>query len=361
MRGVVLLFLLVPAWAQFLGVNYWREDPPRAVAEKVRALGVGAVRVGGHYRDLTPYTRFDLLWLKEFLERAGIGRVLVQLPFPRQTPESLAQQARLVLEYLRPEGFLIGNEPDLYQRQGLGNWTPEAYAQAWRHLALAVRQVAPEVPLLGPSLSRLETGPWLEAFLRTNADLLQGVVLHHYPFDGKQDLEALLAEPERTRKILREVREAVRAWSGHDLPLYIGEFNSSWNWREEGPYGPSTYWNALYVALTLGVYLEEGVRGAFYWSLFDDGPLSLLDGLGRPRPSFHALVAFRGFLEAQPAGCPAPLRGFLRPDGKAFVLVNPSQDPRSCMGVDLPGYTLLAHGEGGRFFLTPRGVREGGP
>ncbi len=352
MKGFILFLFFLPALAQPLGVNYWREDPPPAVAERVRGLGVGWLRVGGHYRDTTPYTRFDLLWLKEFMERAGVREAVVQLPFLGSDPAGTEAQARLVLAYLKPRAFLIGNEPDLY-REGLGDWTPEAYAVAWRARAERVRRVAPGVPLFGPGLSAFKPD-WLKAFLERNGDLVEAVALHRYPFDGGQDLEALLGDALGVKAWLQGVKALVRATLGRDLPLVLGEFNSSWNWRGEGPYGPSSPWNALYTALLLGAFLEEGVLGAFYWSLFDDGPLALLDGLARPRPAYYALLAFRGYRALRPLSCPAPLRGFLRQDGQALVLVNPGPEPRACAGLEVPGYGLLARGEV-NLLLTPTG------
>lgn len=111
----------------FVDLNYWKEALPPTAVERVRALGVG-----GHYRDERPWTPAELLRLKAFLEGSGIPQAVVQLPLlaHREAPEEVGQEARQVLAYLHPRAFLIGNEPDVYPRQGWTGLTPEAYALA---------------------------------------------------------------------------------------------------------------------------------------------------------------------------------------------------------------------------------------
>lgn len=385
-RWEILLLACLPAcapgplrelapWGQeapFVGLNYWKEAPPPMAMERVRELGVGWLRAGGHYRDERPWTPAELLRLKAFLEGSGIPQAVVQLPLlaHREAPEEVGQEAQQVLAYLRPRAFLIGNEPDLYPRQGWTGLTPEAYAAAWRRAALAVRALAPGVPLWGPELASLERAAWLDSFLKVNADLLEAVTLHHYPFQRAESPKALLEAPEAARKALQRVRERVGRWVARPLPLVIDEFNSSWDWRGEGPFGPSTPWNALYTALALGTYLEEGVAAAFYWSLYDDGPLSLLDASATPRPAYLALEAFRGYRGLRALACPG-IRVFLRQDGEALVGVNPGPreavlDPGACTPpaalpsgrLPLPPYALLAVAQGKDWlYLPPEGRR----
>ncbi len=350
-RSLALTLLLGLALGQgFLGVNFWRESPPGEVVQRLVPLSPW-VRWGGAYREEALYTRFDLLWFRDFLKASQARGAWVQLSF-RQTlarPDRLHSQLEGIT-LLTPRALSLGHEPDWAAEHGLLNLDPLGYARAWRNLALTIRLLAarglvPRLPLYGPSLSQIQRWDWLEAFLAANRDLVEGVDLHYFPFQRvglRTSPDFLLAEPERLRGLLREARARIRQAAGRDLPLYIGAFNLSRDPADEGPYGPNSPWAALWLGLTLGVFLEEGVRGAFYWSLYDDGALSLVSGGGRVRPAYYALLFFRD-AEPSPRTChTGGLRGYALRGG--WVFLNPNPRPQKVRGCPVPPLEAPAWG-----------------
>lgn len=165
----------------------------------------------------------------------------------------------------------IGNEPSLYP-----DYDTQRYNQEWREFALAMRQVDPQILLVGPDIHQISSDParnpkdaagrdWLEEFLRANGDLVDIVAVHRYPFPTTRNgpaprLADLRNNSPEWDQILPSLRAIVRQTAGRDLPLAITEVNSSWAVNSGGEATMDSHYNAIWWADVLTRMIRNGVQ-----------------------------------------------------------------------------------------------------
>jgi hypothetical protein len=106
------------------------------------------------------------------------------------TPEAAADLVRytnIVRDY-DVRYWYIGNEPNLFD-----DYTVAQYVVEWRTIAEAMREVDPDIVLIGPEVSQWNGTPqvdpvdpegvdWLRGFLQANGDIVDVIAVHRYPF-----------------------------------------------------------------------------------------------------------------------------------------------------------------------------------
>lgn len=165
----------------------------------------------------------------------------------------------------------IGNEPSLYP-----DYDTQRYNREWREFALAMRQVDPQILLVGPDIHQISSDParnpkdadgrdWLIEFLRANGDLVDIVSVHRYPFPTTRNgpaprLTDLRNNSSEWDQILPALRTIVRQTVGRDLPLAITEVNSSWAINSGGEATLDSHYNAIWWADVLARMIRNGVQ-----------------------------------------------------------------------------------------------------
>ena len=262
----------------FYGTNWgpWLGVPP-TMLETIPELGIKVVRFpGGRWGDENSPTKTQLDMLMSFCQQWG-AEPFINVRLVASTPEEAAELVRYLnieKEYnVRYWG--IGNEPDLYATQvvmNLPNYNPEHFAQDWRAFGLAMKEVDPSIKLIGPEVSQFVPNPtaeygqkysdWLVVFLKANADLVDIVSVHRYPFPQSMTAGAPLKDQLRANSaewdvLLPSLHRLVREHTGKDLPVAITEFNSSWVENAGGEATIDSHFHGIWFADVLGRMINQ--------------------------------------------------------------------------------------------------------
>jgi len=187
----------------------------------------------------------------------------------------------------------IGNEPDLYIVSD-STWTPEYYAKKWREFALAMKAVDPTIKFYGPEISAFlgdadhfdpreylyansvkldfTKHDYLVEFLKVNADLVDIVAVHQYPFpkapkDGVPTWEQLRENEAEWDRIIPNLRRIVKETIGTDKPVGMTEFNSNASNAMGSETSTDSFYNGLWLADILGRMIRTQPDIAAYWLL----------------------------------------------------------------------------------------------
>jgi hypothetical protein len=301
-----------PVSPLFFGQNYWSwvvawGDPVADIQVETKSLGLNLLRAGGAINDKQDPEPFSLSELDDyvaFAKDAG-AEPLLQIPVLKNAlgTQATPQDAAALVTYVNRTKaygiryFSIGNEPDLYEEQGLmpKGYTASMFCTTFTEFAKAMRAVDPSIVIMGPDLSwKYQSGAndWLTPFLTECGNVLDMVALHRYPLSPTGCTQvAAYADAVTFRQLITHVREIMAATNQANKPLTITEANITWDGdpaKSTMAASPGTFPAALWVADNLGVSLEEGLENVSYWSLSEGWTLGFLSSSG-PRPAFHVL------------------------------------------------------------------------
>ncbi len=222
------------------------------------------------------------------------------------TPEKAAEMVRYVnLEHnYGVRYWSIGNEPNLYP-----DYDAETHAKDWRAFALAMRAVDPNILLIGPDISQYPPSledyhaplrDWVRTFLKANADLVEVVSIHRYPFPKSMNaapttIAELRASAAEWEFIIPDLRQVVRESAGRDMPIAVMEVNSHWNKPTGGAASPDSYFNAIWWADVLARLIRQRVDMVAFWLLAsygENGPYGLFDRY-KERPTFYVYPLYK--------------------------------------------------------------------
>jgi len=201
--------------------------------------------------------------------------------------------------------FEVWNEPDILFWAG----TQDQYFDLYDHSAVALKSVSERLRVGGPATSKCA---WIDEFIRhaehgSEVTDFQPVPCdfvstHAYPSDvaflDSAEGPAELQPSTIMRDLFTEVRRKMDGSSLRDLPLFMGEWNSS-----AGPYATNhdDRNNAAFIAKTL-VELHDVIDGSLYWNLSDiyeeggfhytpfHGGYGLVNVNSIPKSSFNAFA-----------------------------------------------------------------------
>lgn len=185
---------------------------------------------------------------------------------------------------------------------------------------------------------------WTLEVLRTAGPAIDFVVYNWFPQDPRREDDArLLASPAEFRTNLR----ALRGFLAQTVPgraksieIHIGGYNSVSAYP--GPQTTSIV-NALWMADTMGVMLEEGVDAAGFWALHNpypprDGDYGILGSTpeNRPYPTYHVFALFSRHFGTQlvtarsPDAALSAYASLAADKGSLYViLINKDEKPRT--------------------------------
>ena len=211
------------------------------------------------------------------------------------TPEQAAQ----LVHYANIEKgygvkyWSIGNEPDLFIVKD-STWTPEFYAKRWREFAVAMKAVDPTIKFYGPEISAflgdvdhfdprellyansvkldITERTYLVEFLKLNADLVDIVAVHQYPFpkqqtDGVPTWAQLRDNEPEWDRIIPNLHRIIKETIGSDKPVGITEFNSDASNSMGSETSTDSFYNALWLADILGRTIRTQPDLVAYWLL----------------------------------------------------------------------------------------------
>lgn len=262
----------------------------------------------GDNNDIQPF-HIDLF--KAFAKKFN-ARMSIHARLKGSTPQKAAELVTWLngREQLGIRDWAIGNEPDLYR-----DYTAEQHAKDWRAFAEAMKAADPSIRLLGPEISQYPPGiedndylnlrrEWLRTFLKVNADLVDVVTIHRYPFpadsSGAPTTIAQLRESAYTwEALIADVRAVIAETTERDLPIGITEVNSHWNKPIEGEATTDSHYNAIWWAYSLGTFIRQKVEIVNYFALSTYGDTAAYGLLGKydVRPTYYVYQLYKAFGE----------------------------------------------------------------
>lgn len=238
------------------------------------------------------------------------------------TPGQAAQLVRYVNidKKYSVKYWSIGNEPDLFILEDQ-TWTPEYYAKRWREFALAMKAIDPSIQLYGPDISDYvgdaQLDPrellyikavrqdftkrdYLTEFLKVNADLVNIVTVHRYPFplkatDGVASWDQLRDNTPQWDRILPNLHKLIKDTTGKEYPVGVMEFNSNASDAAGLDTSPDSFYNALWLADILGRMIRQQPDMLAYW-LLKSNPAGhgLMDSFD-VRPTYYVYQIYKRF------------------------------------------------------------------
>ena len=237
------------------------------------------------------------------------------------TPEQAAEMVRFtnIERKYNVRYWGIGNEPTLFDGE-LKNrgesYDVQHFNQEWREFALAMKEVDPTIKLVGAEINQFSYDPspgattnfgerdeeWFVEFLKTNADLVDIVSFHRYPFprssrSGPPTIDELRQNAQEWDQIIIHARELIHQHTGRDLPIAITEFNSAYDKSVGGEATPDSHYNAIWLADVLGRMIKNGVFMANEWALTAKGGAGGLGLVGQydVYPAYYTYQLFKRF------------------------------------------------------------------
>lgn len=303
-------------------VNYWQWMPSygdgvTGTDALVAALKPAFMRVGGYNNDANVPDVFDNAAFDHAIAYArAIGaEPIIQVPHladaqgETPTPDTAAAMvayANVAMGY-GVKYFSVGNEPDIYDAQGLPSnsaqpaipgYTPTAFCASATAFVAAMKAVDPTIQIVGPDLAwKYQAGytsnDWLTPVLSTCGDLFDVIAIHRYPFEAKQaKLSGAAADAAAFRNVIAGVRGILATTGQASKPLALTEMNVAYNATTcVLDASPGTVGSALWLADAVGTALELGLWTTAVWDISDVDDWSLgLIGMPpahTPRPPYY--------------------------------------------------------------------------
>ncbi len=310
-----------------LSVNYWQWSPTygddiTGTDALVADLKPALMRVGGYNNDANTPDPFDDAQLDKAVAYAkAIGaEPILQVPHLADVdgqPATPAAGAAMVSYANVTKGygvkyFAVGNEPDIYDAQGLpsdqtqpaiAGYTTTDYCTSARAYVAAMKAVDPTIQIVGPDLAyKYQVGnpgyDWLTPILTNCGDLFDIVSIHRYPFEAKAaTLAAAKADAASFRSVMTKVLGVLATTGQGAKPLALTEMNDVYDATTcvVGA-SPGTVGSALWMADSLGSAIATGLWTSAVWDVSDGDDFSF--GLiGRPpahtpRPPYYAYLLY---------------------------------------------------------------------
>ncbi len=174
--------------------------------------------------------------LREFLDATGWS-LIYGLNLGTGTPEIAAAEAAYVNDTIGSKllAFQLGNEPDLFYRNGLraSNYSFEQYAQEWQRFYDAIHARVPHPRMAGPDTAY--NNEWLAPFAKRFKSEVLYLSQHYYaegpPTDPAMTIERLLRPNPKLQDAFHGMQETVQE-SG--LPFRLAETNSCYQGGKPG-------------------------------------------------------------------------------------------------------------------------------
>jgi hypothetical protein len=320
--------------------------------------GVTFIRYpGGRWGDLNNITHFQITQYMQVIELMN-ATPSIQVRLENGTPEAAAELVRYVNfeNDFNVKYWYIGNEPNLFD-----DYTVADYVVQWRTIAEAMREVDPDIVLIGPEVSQWNGTPqvdpvdpegvdWLRGFLRANADIVDVVAIHRYPFPRSQanpvtTIEEMRGNTPEWGQTLENLRQVILEETGRDdLPVAITEVGSHWSSAQYGVASPDSHYNAIWWADSLGRLLQDN---PFIIAYFNFQSLPALGGWGllakdTVRPTYYVYQLYKRFgdeMVATDSGIEyLSIFGALRDDGALTLIAVNRGDEAISASIQINGF-----------------------
>ncbi|MGD0247714.1 MAG: hypothetical protein ABSB75_01535 [Candidatus Limnocylindrales bacterium] len=286
---------------------YWWQPVPVELEPKVEAAGLKTLTFpGGNWGDENDITTDEVDQFVAYCKKLGAEpRIVVRLKNGTATAAAdLVRYANVTMGY-HVKYWGIGNEPDLYELNGLTGYTMDQYNKDWRGFAQAMRGVDPSIKLVGPDVSQFadttdsymqDRIAWLSSFLKANGDMADIVSIHRYPFpvnvQTPPSADDLRNGSREWDQIIPALRSLIKAQTGRALPVAVTEVNSSWAATSGTESALDSHLNAIWFADVLGRLVDQKVEMVDQFAL--TGNFGMI-GKSDVNPIYYDYVMFQHF------------------------------------------------------------------
>jgi hypothetical protein len=272
----------------------WTPQRPGAAPDVAPALGPDTGRKTPARRAITPEAIRNL---RGFIDATGWS-LIYGLNLGTASEESIALEARAVMDAMGRKlvAFQIGNEPDLFHKNGLRPpaYGFDQYTEEWLRTAAAVRASVPGAVFAGPDIAG--HAAWLEGFARRFGGNVRFLSDHYYaegpPDDPAMTVAYLLSPGNRRLAYLLEGIKQARTLAPQ-TPFRLTETNSCYNGGKPGV--SNTFASALWGAELMAELAAAGVEGVNFHG-GGRGPYTPISGSRADgfaaRPLYYGMLLF---------------------------------------------------------------------
>lgn len=183
-----------------------------------------------------PVTKLAVRNLRGFVDLTG-WRLIYGLNIGGESPQTVADEAEYVMKTMGSKlvAFQLGNEPDLFRRNGVRKpaYNFAQFAAEWLRYYRAVRQRVPGAPFAGPDTAT--NNAWLAPFAQRFKKDVLFLSQHYYaegpPADPSMTIERLLRPDPRLED---EFAGMARTQRDTGLPFRMAETNSCYRGGKPG-------------------------------------------------------------------------------------------------------------------------------
>lgn len=245
--------------------------------------------------------------------RAVDWQLIYGLNLGKGTPEQAAEEAKAVSKAAGRQliEFQIGNEPDLFHRNGLRarDWKFSDYFAQWKEFANTVRKAAPDARFAAPDIAA--NVEWIVDFAKQGAEEIIELSGHYYaegpPQNPAMNIDRLLHPNARLERDITTIQDACRD-SGK--PYRMTETNSCYGGGKPGV--SDTFASALWG----GDYMLQLAQAGFVGINFHGGGEGYYTPIaGSVKTGFSARPIYYGMLLAGQFAGTQIVRSTLNVDG----------------------------------------------
>jgi hypothetical protein len=238
----------------------WTPDASATPVSSVPSAPVGP-DTGLKKPPITNITQAAIRNLREFLDASG-WKLIYGLNLGTGNPETAAAEAAYVNDTIGSSlmAFQLGNEPDLFSRNGLRatGYNFNEFAQEWQRFFDAIRARVPFAPFAGPDTAY--NNEWLVPFAKQFKNQAQVISQHYYaegpPTDPSMTIDRLLRPNPKLHNELQGMEETMQE-SGR--PFRLAETNSCYSGGKQGV--SDTFASALWGADLMYQLAAAGGKG----------------------------------------------------------------------------------------------------
>ncbi len=265
----------------------------------LRQIGPGVLRFGGNSMDNKGIIPFDSLKYRRALDFVSAIGWKTMMGLPLGTFDTTG--AKSIVSFISSYGkknlisYEIGNEPDLYSRNGLRATTYAVtdYEKEFSQYYAAVRKIVPDAPFSGPTTA---TAPWVVPFAAAAASQIMLLTQHHYvegPAGDPSVTIAKLLSPSSKQAIVSKMNTMYAAAAAAGVPARLSECNSVYSGGQKGVSDvfAAALWTADFMfsianAGIVGVNFHGGGTGPYT-------PIADSAGTLKPRPEYYGMLFFK--------------------------------------------------------------------
>jgi hypothetical protein len=304
----------------------------------------------GNIGDDTTLTDAEIRFFKQQQEYIGNPFTFIQVRLYGGSAAEAVELMKLVKKHgVRVDVWTIGNEPDLYAEHRFDpSWTPEKYDRLFREYVSAMKAYDPTIRVAGPAVSQ-PNDEWVSQFIYDCGDIVDVLVWHWYPTDGKWIDEFAM----QTAKLSRPMIEQYERWlrdpelnpKGFAREIKTGLTEWAIHWDTPKTRHTTDMVGVLWSAEVVAEMVQTGLDFDHYFCLNQYGGHALFNKLNVPRPLYYFFTMYaenagRRSLEATCDDDAVWVNATRRDDGDVTVfIINRKPDARARATITLSDIT----------------------